>query len=274
MRDNHYMRACTFINVLYCYHDWLGGICPGFRRADLSTGAGHVEESVTKRPALLALLATLVNTAGAGDGQWQTLSYSTNVPGIHSNRCAVLPYEGQLEQFSAQHGVFLPAAAQPGLPAPAVTTGQHWSGIWAASPAVAIRRYCASSSIHGRPTGIPQYLLDGGLRTWELQQLRQQRQSLLPDWNDPKLVQALTSFISAWRARYDGDARIGFITAGLYGFWGEWHTYPLTKRRNEHETNRSKLMVPISRPSRKPRFSCARAGFSNATLLRQFGLSR
>ena len=48
-----------------------------------------------KRPALLALLATLVNTAGAGDGKWKKLSYSTNVPGIHSNTLSgFLHYEG------------------------------------------------------------------------------------------------------------------------------------------------------------------------------------
>ncbi len=36
----------------------------------------------------------------------------------------------------------------------------------------------------------------------------------------------LRSFIAAFGAKYDGDARIGFITAGLLGTWGEWHTYP------------------------------------------------
>ena len=41
--------------------------------------------------------------------------------------------------------------------------------------------------------------------------------------------QALTNFIAALGARYDGDPRIGFITVGLLGFWGEWHTYPHTE---------------------------------------------
>jgi hypothetical protein len=30
-------------------------------------------------------------------------------------------------------------------------------------------------------------------------------------------------FIAALGRRYDGDSRIGFITAGLLGGWGEWH---------------------------------------------------
>ena len=53
-----------------------------------------------KRPALLALLATFINTACAGDGQWQTLTYSSNVPGIHSNPLrGFLPYEGSYSNF-------------------------------------------------------------------------------------------------------------------------------------------------------------------------------
>jgi hypothetical protein len=30
-------------------------------------------------------------------------------------------------------------------------------------------------------------------------------------------------FIHALGAKYDGDPRIAFVTAGLFGFWGEWH---------------------------------------------------
>ncbi len=42
------------------------------------------------------------------------------------------------------------------------------------------------------------------------------------------LDQAMTNFIAALGARYDGDPRVGFIELGLLGFWGEWHTYPVT----------------------------------------------
>ena len=42
----------------------------------------------------------------------------------------------------------------------------------------------------------------------------------------PRLRAALTNFIAALGARYDGDPRIGFITAGLLGSWGEWHCHP------------------------------------------------
>src|SRR5690606_36712632 len=47
-----------------------------------------------------------------------------------------------------------------------------------------------------------------------------------PDYEDENLRRALRDFIAALGERYDGDPRIGFITAGLLGTWGEWHTYP------------------------------------------------
>jgi hypothetical protein len=47
-----------------------------------------------------------------------------------------------------------------------------------------------------------------------------------PDYEDNNLRKSLKSFITALGRKYDGDPRIGFITAGLLGLWGEWHTYP------------------------------------------------
>jgi hypothetical protein len=78
------------------------------------------------------------------------------------------------------------------------------------------------------PTGIPQYLLDGGLITYSYTNYDNDDISLCPNYADTNLQQALTNFIAALGARYDGDPRIGFIELGLLGFWGEWHTYPLT----------------------------------------------
>jgi hypothetical protein len=77
------------------------------------------------------------------------------------------------------------------------------------------------------PTGIPQYLLDGGLTTYNYTNYGNDDISLSPNYEDPNLQEALTNFIAALGARYDGDPRIGFIELGLLGFWGEWHTYPL-----------------------------------------------
>jgi hypothetical protein len=47
-----------------------------------------------------------------------------------------------------------------------------------------------------------------------------------PDYEDQNLRRSLKSFITAFGRKYDGDPRLGFVTAGLLGTWGEWHTYP------------------------------------------------
>ncbi|GAB7039569.1 MULTISPECIES: carbohydrate-binding protein [Catenuloplanes] len=47
-----------------------------------------------------------------------------------------------------------------------------------------------------------------------------------PDYDSPYLLDAVTAFVAAFGARYDGDPRIGFINLGLVGLWGEWHTWP------------------------------------------------
>ena len=78
------------------------------------------------------------------------------------------------------------------------------------------------------PTGIPQYLLDDGLVTYSYDDYGNNGVSVCPDYENPLLDQALTNFIGALGARYDGDPRIGFVELGLLGYWGEWHTYPET----------------------------------------------
>lgn len=79
-----------------------------------------------------------------------------------------------------------------------------------------------------KPSGIPQFLLDGGLKVRQYSFFgNTPNASLSPDYDDPKLLSALDNFIKALGKRYDGDPRIGFITIGLIGFWGEWHTWPM-----------------------------------------------
>ncbi|MHB1307458.1 MAG: DUF4832 domain-containing protein [Limisphaerales bacterium] len=81
-----------------------------------------------------------------------------------------------------------------------------------------------------KPSGIPQYLLDAGLRihTYTNTNTQPFPPALVttPDYEDPQLRAALTNFIAALGSRYDGDPRLGFVTAGLLGTWGEWHTHP------------------------------------------------
>ncbi len=81
-----------------------------------------------------------------------------------------------------------------------------------------------------KPSGVPRHLLDAGLelRRWTNTNTHPLPPAIdhTPDYEDPRLRAALTNFVAALGARYDGDPRIGFITAGLLGTWGEWHCHP------------------------------------------------
>lgn len=80
----------------------------------------------------------------------------------------------------------------------------------------------------GMPSGIPQFLLDGGLKVRPYTFYgNSPGESVSPDYDDPNLVSSLENFIEAFGKRYDRDPRIGFIEVGLIGFWGEWHTWPM-----------------------------------------------
>ena len=74
-----------------------------------------------------------------------------------------------------------------------------------------------------KPTGVPQFLIDGGLKMNAYDDYGGGRS---PDYSDENLIVALESFIAAFGERFDGDPRIAFVTLGLLGFWGEWHTHP------------------------------------------------
>ena len=82
----------------------------------------------------------------------------------------------------------------------------------------------------GKDKGIPTFLIKEGLKvtTWLNENTAPfpPEKVHTPDYDDPRLRQALRNFIAAMGEKYDGDPRLGFITAGLLGTWGEWHEYP------------------------------------------------
>ncbi len=82
----------------------------------------------------------------------------------------------------------------------------------------------------GRPSGIPVYLTELGLKVHKYKNTNTSphppQEVETPNYEDGELRACLKDFISELGKRYDGDPRIGFITAGLLGRWGEWHTYP------------------------------------------------
>ncbi len=78
--------------------------------------------------------------------------------------------------------------------------------------------------------GIPKFLLKDGLKVTEWLNTNTdpfpRQKCWTPDYSDPRLRKAMRNFIAVLGKKYDGDPRVGFITAGILGTWGEWHTYP------------------------------------------------
>ena len=79
----------------------------------------------------------------------------------------------------------------------------------------------------GKTNGIPAFLVKAGLKVHKWRSPSPQPQDIeTPDYADPNLREVIKQFILALGKKYDGDPRIGFITAGLLGLWGEWHDFP------------------------------------------------
>jgi hypothetical protein len=93
-------------------------------------------------------------------------------------------------------------------------------------------QFCARFYLEwpGKKTGVPDYLIAAGLpmRRWTNTNTQPFPPAMdqTPDYEDPRLRAALTNFIHAFGAKYDGDPRLGFVGLGLLGTWGEWHNSP------------------------------------------------
>ena len=77
-------------------------------------------------------------------------------------------------------------------------------------------------------TGLPQFLIDEGVKliAWKDADQSPPIQHFTPDYKDERLIASIEIFLSEFGKRYDGDPRIGYLTAGLLGQWGEWHDWP------------------------------------------------
>ena len=78
----------------------------------------------------------------------------------------------------------------------------------------------------GKDSGLPAFLREAGVKVTSWENSSEKKRCHTPDYRDERLVRSLETFIHEFGRNYDGDPRLGFITAGLLGSWGEWHTHP------------------------------------------------
>ncbi|MDQ0848752.1 hypothetical protein QFZ65_000690 [Arthrobacter sp. B3I9] len=162
--------------------------------------------------------------AANSSGEWVSLAAG---PAPASNPLeGFVPYAGSYERVPYSMEWFY-------VPVNSVVVGArtyNWSSFESQLNAIAARGHQAVFRFYldypGKASGVPEYLLKSGLTTRAYTDHDNRGVSVSPNYEDPRLLEALDGFIAAFGSRYDGDPRIGFIQMGLLGFWGEWHTYP------------------------------------------------
>ncbi|MGH7971070.1 MAG: hypothetical protein ACREIC_20300, partial [Limisphaerales bacterium] len=177
----------------------------------------------TARIILTMALAFVGVTAALAETNYFSLSVSASP--TNNPLKGFMPYQGAYAAFPySMEWNYLPLRSLMTGP-----TNFNWTRLDALLNDIASRGHQAVFRVYldypTLATGIPQYLLDAGLATYSYTDY-DNKVSVCPDYQNPLLGQALTNFIAALGARCDGDPRIGFITVGLLGFWGEWHTFP------------------------------------------------
>jgi hypothetical protein len=181
------------------------------------------------RPAAFLILTTVFGGSAlpaTASTNWYSLSYTAAPPANPLK--GFMPYTGNYATFPySMEWSYLPLRSLMTGP-----TNFQWSSLDTLLSGDAGRGHQTVFRVYldypTLTTGIPQYLLDAGLTTYAYNDYGNNGISACPDYENALLDQALTNFIAALGARYDGDPRIGFIQLGLLGYWGEWHTYPET----------------------------------------------
>ncbi len=193
-------------------------------------------------------LATICTLSIYGNAQttWTTQTYSPDVTGIENN-----PMKGWLPGFTGVKSTFPYSMDHFYMSLNSVykDMGQcDWTAfdnelnrITSKGGHAAMRFWI---DYPDSPSGMPAFLLD------DIGSKVPMYDSNSPDWNNETLMLALEDFIALFGARYDGDPRIVMVEAGLYGFWGEWHTsgqstWPMTQQ------NKDRLIVAYNNAFKK-----------------------
>ncbi|MDF2484064.1 MAG: hypothetical protein K0R46_232 [Herbinix sp.] len=131
------------------------------------------------------------------------------------------------------------------IPVKEVQTGMDsfdWTKLEERLNAVAARGHQAAFRLYydypSLDSGVPQFLIDAGL---EMRYYDEPDNlggdGYCPDYNNEDLRTSMINLIYAFGEEYDGDPRIGCITLGLLGFWGEWHTWPYDEDTSDEKPN-------------------------------------
>ena len=104
-------------------------------------------------------------------------------------------------------------------------------------------RIMAVNSFHSDEIGVPTYLTnevpgdyctynDYYIKTeWEVDRV------WVPDWNSTEFLNRARALVNALGREFDGDAEIAYYDMGVYGHWGEWHTWPFENCDTAGEAN-------------------------------------
>lgn len=225
----------------------------------------------------IALVGATPHQAQAAD--WQSME--TTAARVDNPLKGFMPFSGDVDHASVSFPYTMEWLY---LPLDAVVTGERqydWSRLEQQLEAAAGRGHQLALRFYldypDRQTGVPAYLLGpGGIdqsRRYDFQKRDfsgAQGAGFSPDYEDPRVRALITDFVAAFGARYDGDPRIGFITTGLVGFWGEQHTWPMNGVRDPGQGNPEGLDWMPSRQTQLDFFRAWDAAFDTTRLLNRY----
>ncbi len=230
---------------------------------------------------LICFLALGRLPSRAGSPNWQGLTYSATAPGMDWNPVrGLVPYPDTMNS-TFPHGLVFNYLSLRSLMTSSNTF--NWAALESYLNSTSAAGYPAVVRIYldypDKPVGTPQFLIDQGvtMRDYNDYSNGVDNRSKAPDWNDSRVITASQQFIAAFGAAYDGDQRIGAVQVGLYGFWGEWHTYPYDGTNGHANWQMNQANKDLILTAFKNAFSTTQlvlrdpAGTGNASLKTYFG---
>ncbi|MBE5958888.1 MAG: DUF4832 domain-containing protein [Lachnospiraceae bacterium] len=181
---------------------------------------------------VMAVLGTFSNLKNKEDIRAASNQIEHNVPKGTSS--VANPLKGMFGYSEEDNFSFPHSMEWFYIPVSAVQTGMNtfnWTALEKKLNDVASRGHQSVFRFYydypGEGNGVPQFVKDQGLTMRYYNEPNDLGGSgYCPDYENAYFRQSMQSFISEFGKQYDGDGRIGFLTIGLLGFWGEWHNWP------------------------------------------------